>query len=68
MSHIVISPGSMIVLHSGLDVIVLAVLIRGPLVQYEVSWLSNGDRKTAWIESFEISKNLGESSEIGFRS
>lgn len=31
-----------------IEVLILAVLIRGDLVQCEVSWVLNGDRKTAW--------------------
>lgn len=36
-------------------------------IRYEVSWLINGDRKTAWIESFEISTSQEGKLSVGFK-
>lgn len=63
----VIAPGSKVKLASDLEATVLAVLIRGPLIQYDVSWVHNGNRVSHWIESFEVVHNEGETMEVGFR-
>lgn len=63
----VIAPGSKVKLASDLEALVLAVLIRGPLVQYEVAWIADSDHKSCFVESFEIVNNEGETMEVGFR-
>lgn len=63
----VIAPGSKVKLASDLEAIVLAVLIRGSLVQYEVAWIADSDRRSCFIESFEIVSNEGDTMEVGFQ-
>lgn len=66
MSYIVPAPGSVAKM-GDIEVKILAVMIRGEsMTQCEVSWIVNGDRKTAWIEEHEI-RDLSELREVGFR-
>jgi len=57
----IICPGSVVSV-GDIKVIILAVLLRGnpAIIQYEISWFYNGDRKSAWVESFELT-NCGPS-------
>ena len=64
MPYTVKSPGSVAKM-GDIDVYILAVMIRGPLVKYEVSWICNGDRKSEWVESFELGEGT-EITEVGF--
>lgn len=65
MPYVVQCPGSRAKM-GDIDILILAVMIRGPLVQYEVSWICNGDRKTDWVESCEITQG-SEVVEVGFQ-
>jgi hypothetical protein len=52
-----------------LDVTITSIVIRGnKLVQYEVSWIVNGDRKTSLVESYEVEHRLDDAIEIGFEA
>lgn len=48
-----------------IEVLITAIMIRGELIQVEIAYVLNGDRKSAWVELPEIS-NM-EQVEIGFR-
>lgn len=61
----VIKPGSDCML-GGILVKILSVRIEAFRVSYEVSWIFNGDRKTAWIEVFEIEESNSKTLEVGF--
>jgi hypothetical protein len=37
-------------------------------VTYEVAWMNEGDRLTAWVEGFEIDPEPPERVAVGFRS
>ena len=65
MAYIVPVPGSSAYMGE-IEVKILAILIRGLLVQLEVSWIVGGDRKTAWIEGCELTKST-EIVEVGFK-
>lgn len=53
---------------SGLDATVLQVILKANLyVQYEVAWTINGDRKTAWVEEFEVEFSETPRYIIGFK-
>ena len=47
-------------------VTVLAVLVRSELVQYEVAWWCDGDRKTAGVASHELTSGHDARLSIGF--
>jgi hypothetical protein len=54
----------------GLRCRVITVSITGHeghcTVRYEVSWIVDSERKTAWIESFEIVSSPRGKSQVGF--
>lgn len=60
--------GSEAMLFSDLPVMITGVCIRnGNHVTYEVTWLHNGDRRTAWVEDFEVSvATKNQKLKIGF--
>lgn len=69
-------PGSVIFLSGGgltgsdIRCRVIAASIIGheghTTIRYEVSWIVDSDRKTAWIESFEIVSSPEGKSQVGF--
>lgn len=60
----IIRPGDKIEIGS-LTAIVIGSLIRESSVEYEISWWTAGDRKTAWIREIEII-NTERNLQVGF--
>lgn len=64
-----IAPGSLVTLAGGQDAGVLRVEIgMGDYIRYEVMWWANGERKTQWLEAFEVAlAGEQEPAVIGFQ-
>jgi hypothetical protein len=61
---IIIKPGS-IVQYGEIKAWVLAIEIRGGgFARYEIAWILNGDRKTTWVESWELEGIVDNGSKI----
>ena len=52
-----------------IEVTVIAVMIKADdYVTYEVSWFTSGDRKSAWVEEFELSMTPEPERRMGIRA
>lgn len=65
MPYVVLCPTSKVKM-SGIEVTIIAIEIREGCVRYEVSWIYNGDRKTAWVDRCEIDDDNIKITEVGF--
>lgn len=63
----VVEIGAEVTLHEDVPARVTAVAIRGQgQVQYEVTWWTNGERRTAWVEECEIKRTNPKRAVVGF--
>ena len=64
----VYKPGTTVELTDGITAIIIAINIDSNCkIQYEVVWWASRERKTSWVEPFEIKVfGIGEQLKIGF--
>ena len=58
-------------INGGIESIIIGVCVRGEQnqsIEYEVAYFFNGERKTQWINSFEVEKKQDNSKPMGFSS
>lgn len=62
----VLPPGTPAVMNGDIHVHITAVTIRSSGLLYEVSWYVGAERRTAWVEPFEITTDTPPT-RIGFK-
>jgi hypothetical protein len=57
-----------IILGTEIKATVAGVSRRGDLIEYDIVWWANGERKTEWVFSFEIEAYNDNSKPAGFKN
>ena len=71
INNIIPNGSTVITVMGKIEAIIIGVCVRGSsndFVEYNIAWMASGERKTDWVQAFELKLKVDNSAPAGFRN